>query len=45
MLLSDLGNRVRLRRERLGLKQQDIANALQVSLNSTKKLREKGSYL
>ena len=37
MLLSELGNRIRSQRERLGLKQQDIANALQISPQAVSK--------
>lgn len=37
MLLSELGQRVRSQRERLGLKQNDIANALQVSPQAVSK--------
>lgn len=37
MLLSDLGQRIRTQRERLGLKQHDIANALQVSPQAVSK--------
>jgi class 3 adenylate cyclase len=37
MLLSELGQRIRSRRERLGLKQLDIANALQVSPQAVSK--------
>jgi transcriptional regulator with XRE-family HTH domain len=37
MLLSELGNRIRSHRERLGLKQQDIANALQISPQAVSK--------
>lgn len=37
MLLGELGNRIRAHRERLGLKQQDIANALQVSPQAVSK--------
>ena len=37
MLLSELGQRIRFRRERLGLKQLDIANALQVSPQAVSK--------
>lgn len=37
MLLSELGQRIRTQRERLGLKQQDIANALQVSPQAVSK--------
>ncbi|MFT5365349.1 MAG: transcriptional regulator with XRE-family HTH domain [Candidatus Latescibacterota bacterium] len=37
MLLSELGQRIRAQRERLGLKQQDIANALQVSPQAVSK--------
>jgi len=37
MLLSELGQRIRAQRERLGLKQHDIANALQVSPQAVSK--------
>jgi len=37
MLLDELGRRIRSRRERLGLKQLDIANALQVSPQAVSK--------
>ena len=37
MQLSDLGSRIRSRRERLGLKQNDIAHALQVSPQAVSK--------
>lgn len=37
MLLEDLGKRIRFQRERLGLKQQDIANALQISPQAVSK--------
>ena len=37
MLLDDIGNRIRGRREKLGLKQQDIANALDVSPQAVSK--------
>ncbi len=37
MLLSELGQRIRFRREHLGLKQLDIANALQVSPQAVSK--------
>lgn len=37
MLLGELGTRIRTQRERLGLKQQDIANALQVSPQAVSK--------
>lgn len=37
MLFDELGNRIRSLRERLGLKQQDIANALQVSPQAVSK--------
>ncbi len=37
MLLSELGQRIRSRRERLGLKQFDIANALQISPQAVSK--------
>lgn len=37
MLLSELGQRIRTQRERLGLKQHDIANALQVSPQAVSK--------
>jgi transcriptional regulator with XRE-family HTH domain len=37
MLLSELGQRIRSRRERLGLKQLDIANALQISPQAVSK--------
>ena len=37
MQLSELGGRIRARREKLGLKQQDIANALQVSPQAVSK--------
>jgi len=37
MFLKDLGTRIRSQRERLGLKQQDIANALQVSPQAVSK--------
>lgn len=37
MLLKDLGNRIRLRREKRGLKQQDIANALELSPQAVSK--------
>lgn len=37
MLLNELGQRIRSRRERLGLKQLDIANALQVSPQAVSK--------
>jgi class 3 adenylate cyclase len=37
MLLSDLGQRIRDRRERLGLKQHDVAHALQVSPQAVSK--------
>jgi len=37
MLLKDLGNRIRTRREKLGLKQQDIANALDLSPQAVSK--------
>jgi transcriptional regulator with XRE-family HTH domain len=37
MLLTDLGARIRAQRERLGLKQADIANALQVSPQAVSK--------
>ncbi|MFP4381863.1 MAG: helix-turn-helix domain-containing protein [Candidatus Sumerlaeia bacterium] len=37
MLLDDLGKRIRERREKQGLKQQDIANALQVSPQAVSK--------
>ncbi|MDA0747573.1 MAG: helix-turn-helix domain-containing protein [bacterium] len=37
MLLGELGNRIRSQRERLGLKQQDIASALQISPQAVSK--------
>jgi transcriptional regulator with XRE-family HTH domain len=37
MLLSDLGQRIRARRERLGLRQHDLARALQVSPQAVSK--------
>ena len=37
MLLSDLGKRIRAQRERLGLKQHDIAHALQISPQAVSK--------
>ena len=37
MLLSELGQRIRDRRERLGLKQHDVAHALQVSPQAVSK--------
>ena len=37
MLLGELGQRIRTQRERLGLKQHDIANALQVSPQAVSK--------
>lgn len=37
MLLSELGQRIRSRRERLGLKQHDIAHALQISPQAVSK--------
>jgi len=37
MLLEDLGNRIRSQRERLGLKQHDVAHALQVSPQAVSK--------
>ncbi|MBN1866331.1 helix-turn-helix domain-containing protein [Candidatus Sumerlaeota bacterium] len=37
MLLEDLGNRIRERREKRGLKQTDVANALQVSHQAVSK--------
>jgi transcriptional regulator with XRE-family HTH domain len=37
MLLKELGNRIRLRREKRGLKQQDIANALDISPQAVSK--------
>jgi transcriptional regulator with XRE-family HTH domain len=37
MLLSELGNRIRAQREKRGLKQQDIANALDVSPQAVSK--------
>ena len=37
MLLNELGRRLRTQRERLGLKQNDIANALQVSPQAVSK--------
>ena len=37
MLLIELGQRLRTQRERLGLKQNDVANALQVSPQAVSK--------
>jgi transcriptional regulator with XRE-family HTH domain len=37
MLLNELGNRIRARREKLGLKQQDLANALDISPQAVSK--------
>ena len=37
MLMKDLGNRIRLQREKRGLKQQDIANALDLSPQAVSK--------
>ncbi len=37
MMLRDLGDRIRARRERLGLKQQDLANALDISPQAVSK--------
>jgi len=37
MLLKDLGNRIRMRREQRGLKQQDVANALDLSPQAVSK--------
>jgi transcriptional regulator with XRE-family HTH domain len=36
-MLQDLGERIRLRREKLGLKQQDVANALDISPQAVSK--------
>lgn len=37
MVLKDLGNRIRARREKLGLKQQDVANSLGISPQAVSK--------